>query len=538
MLFVLPLYAQTPTTLNDTTLQQLRHFDEDPNTKSANLFFGRLDKEKFTDQKIAFTPTTPPDTLKAQVWYWAAEYHYAASHYAEAEKYALQTLPLLKSGGDELTLADCLNVLSIANVRMSRYQQAISYARQCYELDERSGDAERISMSLNTLAGLYLSARMPQEAEQYVKKGLELAKTSGLEHRQAIVEGMASEVYHAMGRDEEAVTYAEQAYQTEMHLERPHKAMVRLSQKAAALIGLKRYDEANEALQQAIAFFREHGGQQQSLGISLNKQGEALLGLKRTDEAKASYREAASLFLEIGDKNNEMHARQGLYECLYKTEPDSARTEMERFVTLRDSLYDFASAESLARYNAEFGNDLLRQEKEAERTAKWCIIGITALLLVIMLVTAILLLRYYRRQQERIKLLLERGIRNSETTAQTAENEARRKPADQNFTDKTNDIIRRLMTEGQVDTVGVATELNLSPSQFRRKIQAASGLTAANYILAIRMEEAKLLLAQHPKYTVSEIAMRCGFADNAHFTHAFKRIFHITPSEYIKTNMN
>ena len=135
MLFVLPLYAQTPTTLNDTTLQQLRHFDEDPNTKSANLFFGRLDKEKFTEQKIVFSPTTSPDTLKAQVWYWAAEYHYAASHYAEAEKYALQALPLLKNGGDELTLADCLNILSIANVRMSRYQQAISYARECADRD-------------------------------------------------------------------------------------------------------------------------------------------------------------------------------------------------------------------------------------------------------------------------------------------------------------------------------------------------------------------------------------------------------------------
>ncbi|MBR1485192.1 MAG: AraC family transcriptional regulator [Prevotella sp.] len=26
----------------------------------------------------------------------------------------------------------------------------------------------------------------------------------------------------------------------------------------------------------------------------------------------------------------------------------------------------------------------------------------------------------------------------------------------------------------------------------------------------------------------------CGFADSAHFTHAFKRIFSITPSDYTK----
>ena len=221
VLIALPLQAQKPTTLNDTTLLQLHHFDNTQDVRSANQFFDRLDKEEFTDHRIALPAATPTDTLRALVWYW-------------------------------------------------------------------------------------------------------------------------------------------------MQLERPHKAMVRLSQKAAAQIGLKQYAEANEVLLQAIDFFRTQGGQRQSLGICLNKRGEALLGLQRTDEAKACYREAASLFQEIGDKNNEMHARQGLYECLYKTEPDSAKMEMGRFVALRDSLYDLASAESLARYNAEFGNKLLKQEKEAE----------------------------------------------------------------------------------------------------------------------------------------------------------------------------
>ena len=89
-------------------------------------------------------------------------------------------------------------------------------------------------------------------------------------------------------------------------------------------------------------------------------------------------------------------------------------------------------------------------------------------------------------------------------------------------------------TSWQVDTARVASELYMSMSQFRRKISAATGLTAANYILMIRMDEAKQLLDQYPKYTMSEIAQRCGFADSAHFTHAFKRLFGITPSDYTK----
>ena len=86
----------------------------------------------------------------------------------------------------------------------------------------------------------------------------------------------------------------------------------------------------------------------------------------------------------------------------------------------------------------------------------------------------------------------------------------------------------------RVLTARVASELYMSMSQFRRKISAATGLTAANYILMIRMDEAKQLLDQYPKYTMSEIAQRCGFADSAHFTHVFKRLFGITPSDYTK----
>ena len=47
---------------------------------------------------------------------------------------------------------------------------------------------------------------------------------------------------------------------------------------------------------------------------------------------------------------------------------------------------------------------------------------------------------------------------------------------------------------------------------------------------AIRMDEAKQLLINHPELTIYEVAERTGFADNAHFTRAFTRLFGTTPS--------
>ena len=396
-------------------------------------------------------------------------------------------------------------------------------------------------MSLSNLAGLYMSAGQPKEAEQYVLRGLEMARQSGLDHRMAVVQGMASEVYHALGQDTLAVDFAEEAYQTELRLQRPHKAMIRLSQKATALAGMKRYPEARDALLQAIAFFRQHEGLRQSLGISLNKLGLAYIGLNQTDSAVGSFREAAVIFQELGDHYNEMHARQGLYETLWDSQPDSAHEELKRFNALRDSVYDLASAESLSRYNAEFGNDFLKRQNAAERAARNRIIAVSLILFVLLSIATLCFWSYRRRQLQRIRQLLtdleaSHLAPQQETAApdtETASADVPVKSAVDSFLAEVNAVVMRLMPEGQLDNARVAAELNLSPSQFRRRLQQASGLTPANYVLTVRMDEAKRLLAQYPKYNINEVALRCGFADNAHFTHVFQRLFGMTPSEYI-----
>ena len=254
----------------------------------------------------------------------------------------------------------------------------------------------------------------------------------------------------------------------------------------------------------------------------------------RRAEAEACFREAAALCVEMGDKRNEMHARQGLYECLYKTEPDSARAEMARFLALRDSIYNMESAESLARYNAEFGNDFLVMENEAARRQRiWMIIGGLVGLLLIAGTVVLLWRRKSRRQQADHERLEAQIAREQQKTKAAAFRSTDTGSSEKEFVADTHATILRLMPEGQVTVEKVASELSLSPSQFRRKIQAATGLSASDYMMSVRMEEARKLLAEYPKYTFNDIATRCGFADNAHFTHTFKRIYHTTPSEFI-----
>jgi AraC family transcriptional regulator len=74
----------------------------------------------------------------------------------------------------------------------------------------------------------------------------------------------------------------------------------------------------------------------------------------------------------------------------------------------------------------------------------------------------------------------------------------------------------------------LAAEVGLSPAHFARAFRESLGRPPHQYLLALRLERARRLLETTPA-SLSEIALRAGFADQAHFTRLFKRTFGITP---------
>ena len=518
-------------------------------TRLANRLFDELLAQNFIDEPIHFDDATPADTLREQVWYWAAEYFYDQQQYERAELYGKKALPYFRNGTDRIGESDCLNILAIINLRLGDYEEAIAYILQCYRLDEQSGDTERISASLNVLTSIFIAAKQPEEAEKYVKKGLELLPRVS-DERKSVLLGVASEVYHAIGDDRQALTYAEQAYDIESSLGRDYKSMVRLSQKASALIGLHRYDEAERALKQTIPFFRSVG-ERQSLGICCNKMGQVLVCQQRQQEAVPYYREAAGIFVAIGDRANEMHSRKGLYESLWKGQPDSAKIELERFNELKDSLYNSASAESLARYNAEFGNEWLQQQNAAERNAKRQAIMLgTIVALVLLLFSAVVwwMMRRRQRRQSEINQQLSANIEelrqqyrqlsvhydNALATGNDNAMPDNLSQADRTFLEKAVESINEHILNGHVDADSVASSLNMSLFQFRQRLSAVAGETPQNFIAMIRMRRARYLLDNRPELNINEVAQLCAYNDTPNFSRAFKKTFGITPTQYLE----
>ncbi|MBQ3632053.1 MAG: response regulator [Prevotella sp.] len=103
--------------------------------------------------------------------------------------------------------------------------------------------------------------------------------------------------------------------------------------------------------------------------------------------------------------------------------------------------------------------------------------------------------------------------------------------ASREFIERLRTVVFELMPRGEVDTGEVASRLFMSRSQLGRKTKAIVNKSPATYILEIRLQEAKRLIISQPQLTLLDVALRCGFADNSHLTHAFRRVYKITPTQ-------
>jgi AraC-like DNA-binding protein len=81
----------------------------------------------------------------------------------------------------------------------------------------------------------------------------------------------------------------------------------------------------------------------------------------------------------------------------------------------------------------------------------------------------------------------------------------------------------------------LAAQAGLSPRHFARCFQQATGCTAHQYLLRVRLNHACRLLAQRAEArSLAEVAEACGFCDQAHLGRHFRRAFGTTPAAFQK----
>lgn len=90
-------------------------------------------------------------------------------------------------------------------------------------------------------------------------------------------------------------------------------------------------------------------------------------------------------------------------------------------------------------------------------------------------------------------------------------------------------IAREMLRDGTPSIGEVAAECGVHPVHLARTFRRFFGCSPGAYLRRTRVERAASLLRK-PRLSLADIALRCGFADQSHMTHAFRAILGVTPS--------
>lgn len=523
-------------------------------SQTVNEFFRFLNKEQFTDSLVSFPSSSSQDAMRREMYYWAGEWYYDKQEYDKALLCVEQALPLFQN--NDVSRSDCLGLLAICCVRKGQFASAIRYGRESVEILRVVGDNDRLSSAYNTLAGIYMAAGHPQDARQFIHKGIECAHKADNKGRLAILLGMASEVYAKSGDYVNALAYANRAYTIDSAGGRKPKMAVRLSQRAAALSGLKRYGEAEQAYKSAIAMLREFGNIH-SVGIDLNQLG--FLYLKRASVVQAipCFEEAATIFARMGDMYNRVNSHKGLYECYWESDPVRAKKALSMFVKLRDSLYSQSTAEAIARYSVEFSNTQLKTENEMikqqyEHLKRWQLL-LTSVLLLIAVCIVITVFLYVRRRRKEVQITqtdlsfssassdsVVRLSSDKVVTPESKGNSGGKAPvdtSDNQFVIALRNAVEQRIKNGSPRVSDIASDLCVSIPTLRRRLKESTGESPKTFVMSIQLERAKKLLTECPLMLIGDVATNSGFEDVKSFSQSFKIFEGISPSAYRKKMM-
>jgi DNA-binding response OmpR family regulator/nitrogen-specific signal transduction histidine kinase len=130
------------------------------------------------------------------------------------------------------------------------------------------------------------------------------------------------------------------------------------------------------------------------------------------------------------------------------------------------------------------------------------------------------------KNRERVRKLLT----NATTTEEEGVDNAL-SGQDKHFMEELYKLMEEELSNSELDVTRITKLLLISRTKLYYKIKGLTGETPSNFFRTYKLNRAAELL-KSGKYTVSEIADKCGFSTQSHFSVVFKKQFGVTPTEY------
>ena len=102
---------------------------------------------------------------------------------------------------------------------------------------------------------------------------------------------------------------------------------------------------------------------------------------------------------------------------------------------------------------------------------------------------------------------------------------------DEELMERIMKVVNENMGDSDFNVEKMCDEVGVSRTQLHRKLKEMTGVPASEFVRNIRLNEAARLIREH-KINITQVSYMVGFANNSHFSTAFKKYFGMSPTEY------
>ncbi len=495
------------------------HFDY----KQANRLMLMLDVEGVTDSLMTFDSNTDKQEMMASVHFYVSTYYFeVAQRMTAAIKAAQRAEAIAREACDTPMIVEALSTQSVAAIRTGQMESALRTAKEELRIDQLTGDIANLSRAYNILAALSLQGNRLDDAEKYILKAIEMERCVEDSSHLSMRYGIATEIFTKRGEYDRAYEFGERAYEMDRSSGDKVKAARRLSQISDIYMAQGKYSEAETFCQRAIAALRE-AEELTSLSITLKQLGQIYLKQNLKQKAYTTLKECEDICRATEHHYILQQVCRMQAEALGNDNPRQALAYLQEALQLSDSLHT-ERAEQLANEIREGQYDELAAQPAEEKSRSTARAVVIIVLLDLLALTSIWI--SFRRKTGR-KMMAEAEM----LVERQGEHIERIEDQDLEFLVKVTELYEKSLDKQRLNVDELSAAMNMSRSQFTRRIVATTGSTPNNYFNRLRLEKAARLL-KNSERSINSVAYECGFEDTPYFCNLFKKYFKVTPMQY------
>lgn len=102
---------------------------------------------------------------------------------------------------------------------------------------------------------------------------------------------------------------------------------------------------------------------------------------------------------------------------------------------------------------------------------------------------------------------------------------------DEELMERIMKVVNENLSDSDFNVEKMCDEVGVSRTQLHRKLKEMTGVPTSEFLRNIRLNEAARLIREY-KINITQVSYMVGFANNSHFSTAFKKYFGMSPTEY------